>query len=417
MALQTTAQLVGSDEPRAAMSAQAARPQPLEVAAYYFPNYHRDPRSDRWYGVGWTEWELVKAARPRFAGHQQPIVPSWGYFDEADPAWAARQIDLAVRFGVTCFLFDWYWYEDGPYLQTALDRGFLRAPNATQLKFALLWANHDWGNIQPARAGRPFQTLMRGAVSPAAFQQMIDQLVTHYFQLPNYLTLDGSPYFSIYDLAGFVAGLGGMVPAAAALERFRAQVRAIGFRDVHLNAIVWGRYATPPTDAAAPTREAAQTIRLAQALGFHSLSSYTWIHHQDPQWDGFPQASYALAAQRYAHWLDSCRGLPITYHPNVTMGWDSSPRTSPADSYEPRGYPWLPVLAGNTATLFQQGLERAKAYAERWNHGQRLVTINAWNEWTEGSYLLPDEAHGTAYLERVRAVFSPRAAGSGHAAG
>src|SRR5262245_48954237 len=31
------------------------------VAAYHFPNDHRDPRSDVWYGTGWTEWELVKA--------------------------------------------------------------------------------------------------------------------------------------------------------------------------------------------------------------------------------------------------------------------------------------------------------------------------------------------------------------------
>jgi hypothetical protein len=140
----------------------------LEVAAYYSPNYHRDPRSDAWYGPGWTEWELVKAARPRFPGHRQPIEPAWGYFDEADPAWAARQIDLAADHGVTCFLYDWYWYEDGPYLQGALERGFLEAPNRGRLKFALLWANHDWLHVQPAVVGEPPRLLMPGAVSPAA---------------------------------------------------------------------------------------------------------------------------------------------------------------------------------------------------------------------------------------------------------
>ena len=34
-----------------------------------------------------------------------------------------------------------------------------------------------------------------------------------------------------------------------------------------------------------------------------------------------------------------------------------------------------------------------------------MITLNAWNEWTEGSYLLPDTVTGTAYLEQVRAVF------------
>jgi hypothetical protein len=38
------------------------------------------------------------------------------------------------------------------------------------------------------------------------------------------------------------------------------------------------------------------------------------------------------------------------------------------------------------------------------------VTINAWNEWTEGSYLEPDTVHGLKYLEAVRDVFAPASA-------
>ena len=30
-----------------------------EVAAYYLPQYHPDPRNAAWHGEGWTEWELV----------------------------------------------------------------------------------------------------------------------------------------------------------------------------------------------------------------------------------------------------------------------------------------------------------------------------------------------------------------------
>ena len=36
-----------------------------------------------------------------------------------------------------------------------------------------------------------------------------------------------------------------------------------------------------------------------------------------------------------------------------------------------------------------------------------MVTINAWNEWTEGSALLPDTVNGTDFLERIRRVFGP----------
>ena len=46
--------------------AAAAR---AEVAAYYFPNYHPNPQNSARYGTNWTEWELMRAAKPRFPGH------------------------------------------------------------------------------------------------------------------------------------------------------------------------------------------------------------------------------------------------------------------------------------------------------------------------------------------------------------
>src|ERR1041385_4460439 len=133
-------------------------------------------------GKDWSEWELVKAAKPRFTGHQQPKVPLWGYEDESDPKVMARKIDAAADHGIDAFIFDWYWYNDGPFLERGLDRGFLATANNRRLRFALMWANHDWIDIHPKTLGTPDRLLYPGQITPETWETMTDYIVHHYFK-------------------------------------------------------------------------------------------------------------------------------------------------------------------------------------------------------------------------------------------
>jgi len=65
------------------------------------------------------------------------------------------------------------------------------------------------------------------------------------------------------------------------------------------------------------------------------------------------------------------------------------------------------VVRNNTPAKVQQALECAKAYVDAHPGQAPLVTINSWNEWTETSYLQPDDLNGYGYLEAVRRVFKP----------
>jgi hypothetical protein len=96
---------------------------PLEVLAYYFPNWHVDPLNEQVHGTKWTEWSVVQCARPRFEGHRQPRVPLWGYEDESDPAVMGKKIACAVEHGITGFIFDWYYSESGPFRQKMAQMG------------------------------------------------------------------------------------------------------------------------------------------------------------------------------------------------------------------------------------------------------------------------------------------------------
>ena len=154
----------GADESNGAQS--------VFVASYYFGNYHpNDPRNAKAKGKNWSEWELVKAAKPRFPGHQQPNVPLWSYTDESDPQVMAQKIAAAADHGINGFIFDWYYYDDGPFLERPIDEGFLKATNNARIKFAFMWANHDWVDIHPYKRGTPHKVLYPGKVSPASFDE------------------------------------------------------------------------------------------------------------------------------------------------------------------------------------------------------------------------------------------------------
>lgn len=369
------------------------------TAAYYFPNFHVDPRNESWHGEGWTEWELTRRATPRFPGHRQPREPLHGYEDEADPAVMAGKIELAAASGLDAFLFDWYWYDGGPYLQRPLEEAFLPASRGGDVRFALMWANHDWLNIHPWKRATGPTELASGLVDAAEFERATDYLIERYFSHPQYLLFDGKPYLSIYELATLVRGLGGLDATADALQGLRRRVQNSGFPDVHLN-VVGQEIPVLPQETAN-----ADLPAVLPRLGFDSVTSYVWVHHhrlptlETPYLDVLDQA--------IAAWSRFASTYSVPYFPNVTVGWDSSPRTVQSDVFDPRaGYPHTNIIVDNSPEHFGRALREARSFMER--SDAAMLTINAWNEWTEGSYLEPDTVNGAGYLEQLRQVFGRR---------
>lgn len=266
------------------------------------------------------------------------------------------------------------------------------------LKFSIMWANHDWSDIHPATRNKSHAMLASGRVSEKAFIEATEHIIKAYFSHPSYWKVKDGLYFSIYDLMSFVKGFGGIDNAKKMLMNFRDRVRAAGLGELHLNAIVWGVQILPGEERVSNPNE------MLDVLGFDSVTSYVWIHHVELK--NFPKTDYAWCREQSVKDFEKfTREYEIPYFPNVTMGWDASPRTIQSDAYDNLGYPFMPILDGNTPKEFEKALFAAKEFLDRGLTQPKILTINAWNEWTEGSYLEPDTEFGMGYLEAVRNVF------------
>lgn len=374
----------------------------FDVAAIYFPSWHVDGKNERLHGKSWTEWELVKRAKPLYEGHYQPRVPAWGHFDESEIEYAERQIDLAADHGITVFHVDWYWYGKAPYLNRPLDEALLRASNNRRMKFGIMWANHDWKHIFPMPRSKEQPILFPSEYDKQAMEALVDEWIEKYVGHPRIWTIGGKPVVSIFDLNDMVGKIG-VEGAKRLIDRIEERLQRAGLPGLHWNVMGFYHHAED---------------RLAE-LGIASATNYQTIWQKtsganvsdsvnvfDPR--SPKRQNYADSLPHaQAHWETMAGKLPIPYYPILTQGWDSSPRGEQfAGAGEAmHGYPWYPIVENNTPEQFERAAVMARDFALNQPYEHKVVFVNAWNEWTEGSYLLPDEKYGTAYLEAIRRVF------------
>jgi hypothetical protein len=386
------------------------------IVAIYCPVWHRYPHMDAWKGEGWNEWQLLKTAPPRFKGHHQPLRPTWGCFDESDPRWAAKEIALAADHGVDVFLFDWYWYSGVQIMQEALERGFLRAPNRRRLRFALMWANHHWCDYFPPPREGPWNTWLPMRHSAADLRHVVDYCGDHYFRQPNYWRFADKLFFSIFAPEAFIEQLGGAAATRQLLRQMDRRLQRRRLPAIHWNAMTW----------------TADHVPQLLSAGFASTTTYNVTSSGNNNTK--PGASLIdryedVMAAHVRHWRTMAT-TTLLHFPVVTMGWDVTPRcrhdepwplrpvrgnTRTADSCqlieERKGqlrYPYVHVVTGNTPRQFEQLCRDAADHLGAMPSREKFLLVNAWNEWTEGSYLLAEKQHGTAYLQALRNVFGRR---------
>ncbi len=366
------------------------------VAAYIWPSCHDEPRSrETLWPEGIGEWEIIQKGDPRFHGHYQPRVPLWGYAMDDDPMAFEKKIRAATDHGVNLFVFDWYWYDGKPFLESALNNGFLKAANNGRMDFYIMWANHDVPGTMWNRYRYQSDTVLwQGEVTWDDYKVMVERIIRQYFQQPNYFRIDDKPVFSIFSFQDVLNSFGDLEGTKQAFDYLRDEARKAGLPGVHIQLIsrsVQGK-AGLVDEAFAQGMELDEII---EYLGINSMTTYNWrmsgINEDYIKW-----AEDGIAMRN--KW-DSL--LEIPYFPVVSIGWDNTPR------YAALGQESV-VHIGNTPESFAAYLQQAREYLKERQDQPRLLLINAWNEWVEGAYLEPDMKWGYGYLEAVQRVMSGR---------
>ena len=372
------------------VAAKSQAKKHYDVAAYVYPAYAADdPRLRPFWPMGMGEWETVLTMQQRNPGHYWRRYPLWGYVNEADPAVMEMEIGQAADHGVNVFIFDWYWFDGRPFMETTLTNGFLKARNRDRMQFYLMWANHDVLNYWDTRIAHLGEenVIWRGGIDRKEFEKICHRNIEMFFRQPNYYKIDGKPVFMIYDVKNFIEGLGGIDEAADAVKWFRREVKKAGFPDLDLQLTMWAPNLNySGFDAGKNDKPQDAFVR---KIGFDSSSHYQFCHFLNVD-DDYPH----IVQQAAEAWEHIAQDFTIPYYPHVSLGWDNSPRTRQSA-----------VVRNNTPENVEQALRKAKAYVDARPNLHPLITINSWNEWTETSYLQPDNVFGYGYLEAVKKVF------------
>ncbi len=393
-----------------------------DVAAIIWPAYQPEPR---WKELGIFEhgngeWQNVYEAKPKFKEHNEPRAPLWGYERDDDPIAMARQIDAALAAGVNVFVYDWYWYQNRPFLENALNNGFLKAPNNERMKFFLMWANHHvdylWNNKIANKDANP--PLYDARVTYEEFTKVLVPRFIEYFKKPNHYKINGKPVFSIYRFGVFMEGLGGKQnPLDKPLMNYGAEMRVAekgdyaqktkdaiaylndackkaGFEGVYI--LVFGAV---PEKIVADGKTISTKAEVVKYFGIDATTTYNWNYGT---WAKMQSSKPFLT---YEKWFEMARALwdkiskenKVPFFPNVTVGWDTNSR-----------YPQLtPLITNSNPKNFEMALRSAKNWLDvnKRADAPQLLFINSWNEWTEGSYLMPDTEFGYGYLNALSRVF------------
>jgi glycosyltransferase involved in cell wall biosynthesis len=338
----------------------------IKLIAFYLPQFHPIRENDEWWGKGFTEWANVARAVPQFIGHYQPRLPGeLGFYDLRVSEVQRRQVELAKQYGIYGFCFHFYWFNG----RTLLEKPIKEYVENFDFPFCLNWANENWTRRWD---GKENEILMAQKHSPEDDIEFI-KYVSGYLKNKNYIRINSRPLVVIYRPS--------LLPSpkeTAALWREWCLNNGIG--EIYLVATHSFEHIDPESigfDAAIDFPP--NTFPLGDIADQFKITN--------PNFKGV-LLDYKNAVEFSRNYLNP----PYKKFRGICPSWDNEARKPGRGT----------VIVNSSPDIFKQWLKILCRFTQaHFAPDERIIFINAWNEWAEGAYLEPDRRYGYAYLQAV----------------
>lgn len=343
-----------------------------KIIAYYLTQFHPDAHNDVWWGKGTTEWNNVTRAVPQYVGHYQPRQPGeLGFYDLRVKDNMRRQIELARMYGIYGFSFYYYWFNGERLLEQPLE-AFLADPSL-DFPFSLCWANENWTRKFD---GTDSTVLMEMPKDTECYKEMIHDAV-RFLKDPRYITIKGKKLLTVYrpDL---------MPDVKTVLDYWREYCRSQGVGELYLMAVKVNAVETDFLE-----------LGYDAFTEFHPGTLYTQCKNITDEFQ-YIRDDFCGEVYSYQDIVENKKYFKYDYpklYRAVMPMWDNTARRNNKGM----------IFEGATPDLYQAWLEDViEESTLRSDLDDKLLFINAWNEWGEGAYLEPDAHYGYAFLNATR---------------